>query len=205
MGARNKSVDTYIASSRDFAHPILRHIRALVHKACPDVEEAMKWGFPHFNYKGMMCNIAAFKGHCALGFWEAPLLPDPHHLFAKKRDGMGHFGRITSLKDLPADRVLLAYIRSAAQLNEEGVKLPPKQKKTVETALKVPAYLRRALQSRPEALTTFRAFSPSNKREYIEWLEEARTEATRQTRLETALGWMAEGKPRNWKYMKRNP
>lgn len=205
MGTRNNSVDAYIASSRDFARPVLLHIRALVHKACPDVEEVMKWGFPHFDYKGMMCSMAAFKEHCSLGFWKAAILPDPHHLFAKKSDGMGHFGRITSLKDLPADRVLLAYIKSAAQLNEQGTKLPPKQKKTAQAALKVPAYLTRALKSRPEALATFRAFSPSNKRDYIEWLEEARTEATRQRRLETALEWMAEGKPHNWKYMKRIP
>lgn len=205
MGAKNKSVDAYIASSRDFARPVLLHIRALVHKACPDVEEVMKWGFPHFDYKGMMCHMAAFKEHCSLGFWKAAILPDPHHLFAKKRDGMGHFGRITSLKDLPADRVLLTYIKSAAQLNEQGMKLPPKQKKTAQAALKVPAYLTRALKSRPEALATFRAFSPGNKRDYIEWFEEAKTEATRRRRLETALEWMAEGKPRNWKYMKRIP
>ena len=202
MRAKNKQIDGYIAASEAFARPILLHIRALVHKGCPEVEEVIKWGFPHFDHKGMMCSMAAFKEHCALGSWKASILPDPYHLFSKERGGMGHFGRITALKDLPADRILLTYIKNAARLNEEGVKLPPKGKPKTPPATRIPAYLARALKARPEALGTFRAFSPSKKRDYVEWLEEAKTEETRAKRLKSAITWMAEGKPHNWKYMK---
>ena len=116
---------------------------------------------------------------------------------------MGHLGRITSLKDLPPDRALSALIRKAVALNEQGVQKPPRPRPAKARPVRVPRYLAAALDAHPRARETFEGFPPGHKREYIEWLTEAKTEETRQRRLETAIAWMEEGKPRNWKYMAR--
>lgn len=195
MGKKDPRVDAYIARSAHFAKPILRHIREVVHKGCPEVEETIKWGMPHFDYKGMLCGMSAFKEHCALGFWK-------HKLVAPAKEGaMGHFGRITSLKDLPPDRVLVGYVREAARLNEAGVKVPRKVREP-KKALATPSDLAAALKKNAKAQASFAGFSPSHKREYIEWITDAKTEETRKKRLGIAVEWMAEGKPRNWKYMR---
>ena len=131
MLKKDKRIDAYITKSAPFAKPILKHFRALVHRACPEVEETIKWNFPHFDYKGsMMCSMAAFKQHCAIGFWKASLLTDAKKLIerANSEEAMGHFGRITSLKDLPKDAVLTKYIKEAMKLNREGIKPPSKTK-----------------------------------------------------------------------------
>jgi uncharacterized protein YdeI (YjbR/CyaY-like superfamily) len=204
MGTKDKRVDAYIAKSADFAKPILTHLRELVHKACPDVEETMKWSFPHFDYKGMMCSMASFKQHCAFGFWKASLMKDKTLVEnAKSETAMGHLGKITSLKVLPSDKVLLGYIKEAAKLNDDGVKLPQKPKSTEKKELIVPDYFLKAVRKNKKAFQTFEAFSPSHKREYIDWITEAKTEETRTKRMKTAIEWMAVGKSRNWKYTKK--
>ncbi len=203
MATKDKRVDAYIAKSADFAKPILTHLRELVHKACPEVEETMKWSFPHFDYKGMMCSMASFKQHCAFGFWKASLMKDKTLVKnAKSETAMGHLGKITSLKDLPSDKVLIGYIKEAAKLNDEGAKLPQKPKSTEKKELVVPDYFLKVMKKNKKAFQTFDSFSYSNKKEYVEWITEAKTEETRAKRMETAVEWMAEGKPRNWKYMK---
>jgi uncharacterized protein YdeI (YjbR/CyaY-like superfamily) len=200
MGTRDARVDQYIAKSAEFARPILTHIRDLVHAACPDVEETMKCSFPHFMYKGMMCSMASFKEHCAFGFWKSSLIVEKGGTAVEK--AMGQFGRITQLSDLPSKKVLSGYIKDAMRLNEAGVKATsPMKPKTPKAELVVPDDLAGALQANQKARATFENFSPSQKREYVEWLTEAKTPATRARRLETAIEWMAEGKPRNWKYM----
>jgi uncharacterized protein YdeI (YjbR/CyaY-like superfamily) len=199
MGSRDSRVDSYITKSADFAKPILNHLRETVHAACPDVEEAMKWSFPHFMYKGMLCSMASFKEHCAFGFWKGSLIVGKDGDDAEK--AMGQFGRITKLSDLPSKKVLTGYIKEAMKLNDEGVKVPERAKPKTPKELIVPDDLTRALSANAKALSTFEKFSPSNKREYIDWITEAKTEATRTKRLATAIEWMAEGKPRNWKYM----
>jgi uncharacterized protein YdeI (YjbR/CyaY-like superfamily) len=196
MGKKDPRVDEYIAKSEDFARPILTHLRKIVHAACPEVEETMMWSFPHFDYKGMMCSMAAFKEHCAFGFWKASLALDGNGA----DDGMGHFGRITANSDLPSDRTLTAFIKKAARLNDEGVKVdrqPAASKKPVT----VPTDFAAAIKRNPAARKTFDAFSPSARREYVEWVTEAKTDATRQKRMDTSVVWLAEGKQRNWKYM----
>lgn len=204
MATKDKRIDAYIAKSADFAKPILDHIRKLVHESCPAVEETMKWSFPHFDYKGeMMCSMAAFKQHCAVNFWKASLMKDPALMAnAKSESAMGHLGRITSLKDLPADSKLKAWIKEAMKLNEEGKKIE-KKKPTVVKDLVVPDYFTAAVKKNKKAWATFEAFSPSCKKEYVNWITEAKTEPTREKRLEQAIEWMAEGKQRNWKYMKK--
>jgi uncharacterized protein YdeI (YjbR/CyaY-like superfamily) len=199
MGTRDDRVDAYIAKAAEFARPILNHLRETIHGACPDVVETMKWSFPHFEYKGLLCSMASFKEHCAFGFWKGSLI-------VEKGDGpdepaMGQFGRITKLSDLPSKKVLIGYIKQAMKLNEDGVKSPTRSKPKVSRELVVPDDLASALQANAAALATFEKFNPSNKREYVDWISEAKTQATRSRRLEQAIEWMAEGKPRNWKYM----
>lgn len=195
--------DAYIAKSASFAQPILQHIRELVHQACPHAEEAIKWGFPHFLTHGeILCNMAAFKQHCSLGFWKAAIMEDPKGLLTiMEKASMGHLGKIASLKDLPPDKTLLSYIREADRLNREGIKIPPKpvaEKKELE----VPPALTAALKKHKAADKVFRDFSYSHRKEYIEWITEAKTEATRDKRIAQAVEWIAEGKGRNWKYQK---
>ncbi len=195
MGKRDPRVDAYITKSADFAQPVLKHFRKLVHAACPEVVETVKWRFPHFMHHGIVCSMAAFKEHCAVVFWKGALLfPD------RKKTGMGHFGRITAVSDLPDDKTLLGYMKEAARLNEAGVKrerTPGAPRRKVV----VPAYFTVALKQHPKARAAFEGFSPSHQREYVEWITEAKREETRQQRMKTALEWLAAGKPRNWKYL----
>lgn len=200
MPTLDPRIDAYIANSAEFAQPILTHLRAVVHAACPDVEETIKWSMPHFMHNGILCNMAAFKAHCALGFWKGDLLVDPAD--DKGREAMGQFGRIASLKDLPPKKTLEGYVRKAAKLNDEGVKAPARARPATPRELIVPDYLLAALAQHAAALAQFEAFTPGKKREYVEWLEEAKTEATRMRRMEQAIAWIAEGKVRNWKYEK---
>ncbi len=202
MSSADKRIDVYISKAADFAKPILIHLRGLIHKACPDIEETIKWGMPAFYYKGPMCGMAAFKNHCAFNFWKTALMADKGKIFSnkKEKEGMGHLGKITTLEDLPADKLLIAYIKEAAQLNEDGIKLPPKAKKPEPKELLVPDYFQKALKKNKQALKTFEKFSYSHKKDYIDWITEAKREETRNKRIETAIEWMAEGKGRNWKY-----
>jgi uncharacterized protein YdeI (YjbR/CyaY-like superfamily) len=148
--------------------------------------------------------MASFKQHCAFGFWKASIMKDPEGVLQLMgKTAMGHLDRIESLKDLPSDKILIAYIKEAAKLNEDDVKLPPKKKSTEKKELIVPTDLSAALKKNKKAHATFEAFSYSNKKDYVEWITEAKTDATRETRLETALEWMSEGKSRHWKYQKK--
>ena len=200
MIKQDPRIDAYIAKAAPFAQPILQHIRKLVHKAYPDITETMKWSFPHFEYKGVVCSMAAFKQHCAFGFWKASIMKDPNNIMQiKDRGAMGHFDRITHLKDLPGDKIMIAYIKEAVQLNEDGIKLPTKSK-TVQKEIVVPTDIMAALKKNTKAKKVFEAFSPSHKKEYIEWITEAKTAPTRIKRLNTMLEWLEEGKDRNWKY-----
>jgi uncharacterized protein YdeI (YjbR/CyaY-like superfamily) len=202
MSSFDPRVDAYIEKSAPFAQPILEHLRELVHKACPQVQETVKWGFPHFEYKGILCSMAAFKQHCAFGFWKAALMKDEHKvLHVADKHAMGHFNKISSPKDLPADKILTSYIKEAMKLNEDEVKLPGRTK-AAKKELEPPAELLAALKKNKTAQKTFEAFSPSHRREYIEWITEAKTDATREKRINTTIEWLMEGKGRNWKYTK---
>jgi uncharacterized protein YdeI (YjbR/CyaY-like superfamily) len=194
-------VDEYIGKKPTFA-PILNHLRKLVHEVSPLITETIKWGCPFFEYKGTLCNMAAFKEHCAFGFWNASSLKDTYGVIHKGEDkgSAGSFGRITALSDLPGDAVIQELILQAMALNEKGGKSPIKKASTPKAEIPVPDYFTAALAGQPKAKAAFEAFSPSHKREYLEWIVDAKTEATRQKRIETALEWMVEGKSRNWKY-----
>jgi len=201
---KDKRIDAYIAKAQDFAKPILRHLRELVHTSCPDVTETIKWGLPHFDYKGMMCAMASFKEHCAFGFWKASLMSDSKLLaMAQSEAAMGHLGKIKSLKDLPADKILIQYIKEACRLNDEGIKVIRPKKTAEKKNLVVPADLKKALARNKKAEEVFKVFSYSNKKDYVDWVTEAKTEETRLKRLTTAIEWIAEGKIRNWKYLRK--
>jgi uncharacterized protein YdeI (YjbR/CyaY-like superfamily) len=201
MGTRDKRIDAYIAKSQDFARPILTHIRESIHHACPDVTETIKWGMPAFDYKGPMCGMAAFKQHATFGFWKSSLVFDKNDTYATDPDGMAAFGKMTSVSDLPPKKALLGYIRKAAALNDDGVKV--QRKRTARTPLPVPAALTAALKKNRKANDAFGAMPPSHQREYNEWIGDAKTDATRDKRVAQAIEWIAEGKSRNWKYQRR--
>ena len=204
MPTKDPRIDLYIYNAADFARPILLHLRELVHAACPDVQETIKWSFASFDYKGPMCSMASFKQHCAFGFWKASLMKDKTLTKnAESESAMGHYGKITSLKDLPSDKKIIAHIKEAMMLNEKGIKLPPRKVTTAKKEVVVPDYFLKQLKKNKKAFTIFESFRPSHKREYVEWITEAKTDETKNRRMETAIEWMSQGKSRNWKYVKK--
>jgi uncharacterized protein YdeI (YjbR/CyaY-like superfamily) len=202
MGKKNPAVDAYIAKANDFAKPILTHIRDVVHAAVPDVEEELKWGHPSFIHKGMMCGMAAFKEHCTFGFWKGEQIVTQDGVKIGL-GGKGAFNRLTTVSDLPSKKVLAGYVKEAARLNDEGTPGPMSGRPAKPAkAVTVPPYLMAALKKNKKAIATWEDFSPSARNEYVAWLTEAKTEETRAKRLAQAVEWIAEGKQRNWKYMK---
>ncbi len=201
MKNRDPRIDAYIAKSAAFAKPILRHLRKLVHEACPDAEETIKWSMPAFLQAGkILAGMAAFKEHCTFGFWHQGMVAVLGKDGDKEATAMGSLGRVTSLADLPSDKKLLGYIRKAAELNRSGAPARPKPAKRPAAPLEVPKDLASALKKNGAAAATFEKFSPGRRKEYIEWITEAKRDETRQKRLATTIEWLAEGKPRNWKY-----
>lgn len=201
MGILNAKVDEYIAASENFAKPILETIREIVHQACPKVEEKIKWSFPHFDYNGkMLCHMAAFKNHCAFGFWLNNRLDDPDNILQKgnEKSAMGSLGKIQSIKNLPNKKILIKYIRQAMNLSDEGVKL--NRKKVIKSELAIPDFFAKALTENQKAKSIFETFSKSHRNEYIHWVAEAKMESTRIKRLEKAIKQIEEGKKINWKY-----
>ena len=201
----NPKVDVYCGKAQPFAQPILAHLRELIHKACPEVEETIKWSRPFFQYRGaILCNMSAFKEHCSFGFWGEEIGAVLREAAVLKESGMGSLGRITSVADLPSDKQMLGWIRQAAAFVDSGQYTSPiaarhkvvKQKPSLNT----PAEFKTALQRNKKAAAVFAAFSPSCKREYVEWIAEAKRPETRDRRIATAVQWIAEGKQRNWKY-----
>jgi uncharacterized protein YdeI (YjbR/CyaY-like superfamily) len=197
MGEHNPKVDAYIAKAKPFAQPILEHLRALMHRACPDVEESIKWSMPFFSYKGtILTNMAGFKEYCHFGFWDKNMSEEV------RNSGDGPLKRIASAKELPADKQMLAWIRQTAANVDSGDYRSPvaeRERKTKPEAA-VPADLTAALKKNKAAASAFKEFSPSCRREYVEWITEAKREETRTKRIATAVEWIAEGKQRNWKY-----
>ena len=199
MASRNPQIDAYIAKSADFAKPILIHLRKLAHAACPEVEETLKWGMPHFLHQGILFGMAAFKHHCMLHFWKGDLILGKNA--CKTREGgTWQFGSITALSDLPGDSILIDYMKQAVGLNEAGIKKETPRRKPAGK-LVIPDYFITALNKNKKAREAFGKFSFSHKKEYVQWIAEAKREETRQKRIRTAIEWLAQGKPRNWKYM----
>ena len=197
MPTTDPRVDAYIDNSRDFAKPILKHLRKLIHEACPDVRETLKWSMPSFEYKGILCGFAAFKQHATFGFWKHSLLDlDKQY----ENSAMGSFGRLQSLKDLPSDTKIKKLIKAAMRLNDEGITV--KRNVSKQKDVVVPPVLLEALERNEKAAHTFNNFPYSCKKEYVQWIEEAKTEPTREKRLATTIEWLNEGKRRNWKYEK---
>jgi len=200
MGTRTALLDAYVAQSPEYARPILVKIRDAFHAGCPELEEKIKWGHASFEYKGMLGGMAVFKKHVTFGFWKSRLMDDFDKLFQRgpKSSPMG--ARVESLADLPAKNVLVAYVREAKRLNDEGIKEPVRAKPKRSPDVDVPPDLTAALKKNAKAKKAFEAFSPSHKREYVEWITEAKRDETRAKRLATTLEWLVEGKHRNWKY-----
>ncbi len=202
----NPKVDDYISKAQPFARPILEHVRKLLHKGCPGVEETIKWSMPFFVYKGaILANVAGFKEHCSFGFWGREIAAVLREAGESRSEGMGKLVRIACVKDLPPDKQMLAWIHLSASLIDNGNYTSPiaarnRAAKAPKPALEVPPEFGAALRKDKKASSVFAAFSPSCKREYIEWIADAKREETRHKRIATAIEWIAEGKQRNWKY-----
>lgn len=197
MAKRDRRIDAYIRNAQPFAQPILKHIRGAVHQGCPEVEETLKWSMPAFMYKGILCGMAAFKRHATFGFWKHKLV-----MGAKPGRGMGSFGCITSLQDLPSKGTLVELVKKARKLNDAGAPSPMANRKK-RPPLPVPSYFRLALRKNAKARAAFEAFPPSHQREYLEWIIEAKKPETRHRRVATTIAWLAQGKARNWKYERK--
>lgn len=200
MPVTDPRVDAYIAKAAPFAQPILIRLRRAVHKGCPAVVETLKWSVPAFEHHGILCGMAAFKAHCIFNVWRTPVLkaqglPEPLEAALERA------GRVTSVKELPAERLLVQIIRRAAAVNESGLK-GPRAPRTPKPAVRVPADLKAALSKHPKAAAKFASMSPSHKREYVEWITDAKAAETRARRVAQTVAWVSEGKNRNWKYQK---
>jgi len=202
----NPKVDLYIAQAKPFAQPILHHLRALVHQACPEVEETIKWSRPFFEWKGhILANMSAFNTHCSLGFWGQEIGAVLREANVLQQEGMGSLGKITTIDDLPSKKQLLQWLKQAKTFIDNGEYTSPiaarnKVVKAPRPQLAPPPEFKEALQSHPKAAQTFQNFSPSCQREYLEWLTEAKQQATKEKRIAQAIQRLTEGKPRNWKY-----
>ncbi|HEX5068967.1 MAG TPA: YdeI/OmpD-associated family protein [Vicinamibacterales bacterium] len=196
MSTRDPRIDAYIANARADAQPLLKEIRAAVHAGCPDVSETLKWRTPTFEHKGIMLGMAAFKSYTTMGFWKSKLMRQ--RLSASDQKALEQAGQVKVGEALPPRPALVRLVKVAAALNEEGVVQPRVMRK--KAPLKTPAYLTAALRKNPVALARFTAFPPSHRREYIEWIVDAKQEATRERRMAQAIEWIADGKARNWKY-----
>jgi uncharacterized protein YdeI (YjbR/CyaY-like superfamily) len=204
VGKRDPRVDAYIGKAAPFAQPILKHLRKVVHAGCPKVEETIKWGMPSFDYKGMLAGMGAFKQHAVFGFWKEKVLAQRLPLDVRtQKDGMGTYGCLKSIADLPPATHLERLVAEAAKINDAGIKAATPRKRTPRPPLAVPDAFMAALRKNKKALAAFEAFSPSHRREYVEWVIEAKREETRAQRIATSIAWMAEGKPRMWKYQRK--
>lgn len=199
MASKDPRIDSYIVESAEFARPILTHLRKIIHQGCPEIVETIKWGSPFFDYHGLLCGFVAFKAHCSLLFWRDI---DVDHFLPKTNTtggGMGQFGKLTSLADLPKDVVLLACIRSAVEQRDSPASKTKRVRQPAKAA-PVPSDLKKALSGNAKAAETFKNFAPSHRREYIDWITDAKRPETRERRLQTTLKWLVEGKSQNWKY-----
>lgn len=201
MSKRSPEVDHYIAAAPAYARPILQKLRTLFHKAYPEIQETMKWGVPHFEHKGIVAGMAAFKEYIRFGFWKGKLLREKHNLTTSVGNMSMGDTRLTDISQLPPDKVLLTCIRDAVALNENGVKRTS-ERKAPKKPLETPDYFAAALRKK-KLFDQFEARSPSYRRDYIEWLADAKQPETRERRLATALEWIGEGKSRNWKYERK--
>lgn len=196
---RDPRIDAYIGSRQPFARPILEHLRARVAAACPQAQETIRWSSPAWTYKGqLLCSMAAFKAHASFGFWRGSEVAG---IDDRAREGMGQFGRIQSLADLPDDATLDALIAKAASLVDSGARVP-REPKHGRPAVEEHPLFRAALDANPEAAAHFQAFPPSYRRDYWEWIAEAKRGETRNRRIAQAIEWIAGGKGRNWKYQR---
>ncbi len=206
MAKKDKRIDEYIEKAQPFAKSILKHLRKLVHQGCPEITETVKWGMPSFDYKGPFCSMASFKQHAVFGFWKYKLIKDPkNHLGDIKADGgasMGNMGRITSLKNLPSATVILSFIKQAIKLNDEDVKIEKVVKNpATEKNTTAPVDLMTAIKKNKKALAVWTDWTPGKKKEYVQWITEAKSDETRTSRIKTAVEWISERKIRNWKYI----
>lgn len=202
MGKKSLLVDAYIEKAAPFARPILKRLRSIFHKASPKLDEAIKWGHVSFEYKGIVGGFASFKHHASWGLWKAALIDDPKKAMAGDASSAMGGGKLVVVDDIPDEAYLVGLIRQAVELNEKDVKLPRRSNPAKKPPIKAPKPFLDALSKAPAAKSFFEGLAPSCRREYLEWITEAKRDETRDKRIATAVEWLGEGKKRNWKYEK---
>lgn len=194
--ARDARIDAYIEKQADFARPMLAWLRERVHAVCPEVEETIKWGMPSFYLKGKpLANMAAFKAHATFGVWNRDLLAT-----GKEGQAMGQYGRLTGMDTLPAAEEIETHLRECVALILSGQRPPRRAPAEPRGEADIPEALSEALANDDAAAATFNAFPPSQRREYAEWIAEAKRPETSAKRIAQAVEWLREGKRRNWRY-----
>ena len=203
MSQRYPSVDAYLRKAPAFAQPIIEHLREVVHAACPEVEECIKWNCPFFVYRGPVCAVAAFKAHCRIGFWKADVLRKGPAAAA----ALASLERVTQVSEFPSRAALTALVQGAVKLNEDGVlaewQKAQQERRKNPVPVKPPPALAAALKKNARARKTWDAFTPSHRRDYVVWIAAAKTDETRDRRVQQTVEWLAEGKTRHWKYQAR--
>jgi hypothetical protein len=195
MATTDPRIDAYIAKQGDFARPILTWIRAQMHAASPDIGEAIKWGMPFFTYQDRpLANMAAFKAHASFGFWDRAGMAT-----GKEGEAMGQYGRLTSLADLPPEAEFCALVQAALAPIAAG-DAPKRVRGAPKPDLPVPDALAQALADDALATATWDGFPPGCRREYSEWIGEAKRPETRDKRVAQTIAQLREGKKMNWKY-----
>ena len=204
MMTKNKLVDDYILKAKPFAQTILIYLREIIESANPDLVETVKWGFPNYTHnETIICSMSSFKEHCSFGFWLGAELPDPDGILNPVgKTAMGHLGRITTLEDLPSKEILVKYIQTAIGLSSKGTKRKLKNEPSLKPDYRSTDFSM-IFEGNSKQAEVFDSFSPSQRREYISWIDEAKTDETRIKRISTMLDWLLEGKTRNWKYTKK--
>ncbi len=200
----NPAVTAYIAKSADFARPILDFLRKLIHNTCPGVKEDIKWGTPHYSYNGdHLVMMAGFKKHCSFSLYKAEMMKDKAIQDSiKEGRKFGYMDKLKDMSDLPAEKILVAYLKEAMAINARGISKPKPVKVNPVAAIEAPKEFMDALKKNKKALSVFESKSATFQKEYIKWIAEAKTDETRNKRIEQSIGWIEEGKGRFWQYQK---
>lgn len=178
-----EQIDEYIAGKEAWARPFLTKLRQLVLTANPKMEQEWKWKAPAFTHHGIVCLLWGFKAHVSLTFSDGNLLDDPNQVFDDC--GGNEHNRALKLRagDTIPEKQIVAWVKSACEINEKGLKPKAKQAAPKAKAVTVSADFDKALKKNKAVKEFFDSLSPSCKRAYTEWVDEAKREETKLKRI----------------------
>jgi len=193
----SKLIDEAFSKFTGFQKEYCNHLRKLIHKAMPDVKEDWKWG-PNFNVNGMVCGVWGFKDHVKLVFFKGSAMKDTYKLFNQGKENEGNRSINFSSADKIDDKKIIEYLKEAAEINRKGIKLVKKEIKVV-----MPAILVKALNKDKASKTYFESLAPSHRRDYADYISQAKQEETQLRRLDKVMEMLTDKRTLNDKYMKK--